>query len=658
VALTACSVPAVTFTPSEQGVTDGGVETDATQRGPALATITVSRAGAATGTVSVQGLPISCGEDCTATVAVGTAVTLVATPDPGGVFGGWSGDGCGGSDATCAITVTADVAIAARFDVAMFTIDLALIGSGTGLVMSNAGLMCPGMCTGTFPYNTAIELTAAPGAASTFTGWSGPCSGTGTCSFTVTAATAVTAGFALNNELIVTRTGNGSGTVSSTPAGILCGPDCTQRYSPGASVTLAATADADSVFTGWSGQGCTGTGTCQLTINQAAMVTATFALRQFVLQVVRAGGGSGTVSSNPAGISCAPDCNEAYDAHTMVTLTASPAANSVFVGWSNGSCSGTGTCTLTMDAAASVTATFALQRFVLTVTTVGGGLVQSSPAGISCGADCSEIFDAGTMVTLTATPASGSTFAGWSGACTGLGACPVQMTSSASVTATFAPRGGLYMINQNTARLERMDPVTLVGTDVGPLGAAFSLGDCAWNPADARLYMVDGTTSPGSLYRVDLATGAASLVGVHGISNMLALAYHPPSNQLYGVATDGANNLYTINPATGAATRIGPTGVQQVEGLAWDSRRNVMVALSAVTGAIYSVNLATAAATQLQPATISNLGLTYDPVLDRFWAGDNSSSIYQFDPNASFARTVVTSFSTGHTCIAFVPTAP
>jgi poly(3-hydroxybutyrate) depolymerase len=67
----------------------------------------------------------------------------------------------------------------------------------------------------------------------------------------------------------------------------------------------------------------------------------------------------------------------------------------------------------------------------------GAGTVTSAPAGISCGATCSASYASGTTVTLTAAAASGSSFAGWSGACTGTGACAVTMTAARSVTATF-----------------------------------------------------------------------------------------------------------------------------------------------------------------------------------------------------------------------------
>ena len=88
----------------------------------------------------------------------------------------------------------------------------------------------------------------------------------------------------------------------------------------------------------------------------------------------------------------------------------------------------------------SITVNFtAVQQNSLNVTKAGtgSGLVSSSPAGISCGADCSEVYTAGTVVTLTAAPDANSTFGGWSGACTGNGACTVTMNESKSVAATF-----------------------------------------------------------------------------------------------------------------------------------------------------------------------------------------------------------------------------
>ena len=156
------------------------------------------------------------------------------------------------------------------------------------------------------------------------------------------------------------------------------------------------------------------------------------------LSVTKTGTGSGTVTSVPAGIDCGANCSAAYYFDTSVTLTAAAATGSTFAGWA-GACTGTGGCTVAMDGAKSVTATFALSSYPFTVILVGdgSGTVGSNPAGIDCGSDCSESFSHGTLVTLTPTPAQGSRFVGWAGACTGTGECVVAIDAAKSVTASF-----------------------------------------------------------------------------------------------------------------------------------------------------------------------------------------------------------------------------
>jgi hypothetical protein len=147
-------------------------------------------------------------------------------------------------------------------------------------------------------------------------------------------------------------------------------------------------------------------------------------------------------------IYCSAACVKNYAAGTVVTLTAYPNNNTTFQGW-GGACSGTSTvCTLTVSSALSVTAGFGTgappppppptqQALSVAQAGTGSGSVASSPAGINCGATCSASFNTGTSVTLSATPASGSTFSGWSGACSGTGACVVALNAAASATATF-----------------------------------------------------------------------------------------------------------------------------------------------------------------------------------------------------------------------------
>ena len=250
----------------------------------------------------------------------------------------------------------------------------------------------------------------------------------------------------VQRTLTAAKAGTGQGTITSSPAGINCGADCSEAYNDGTVVTLTATATAGSTFTGWSGAGCSGTGTCQVTVNSDQTATATFTINppvQRTLTAAKAGTGQGTITSSPAGINCGADCSEAYNDGTVVTLTATATAGSTFTGWSGAGCSGTGTCQVTVNSDQTATATFTINPPVQRTLTAakagtGQGTITSSPAGINCGADCSEAYNDGTVVTLTATATAGSTFTGWSGAgCSGTGTCQVTVNSDQTATATF-----------------------------------------------------------------------------------------------------------------------------------------------------------------------------------------------------------------------------
>jgi len=156
----------------------------------------------------------------------------------------------------------------------------------------------------------------------------------------------------------VRKAGSGTGTVVSTPAGISCGTACAASYAAGTLVTLTATPDAGTLFTGWSGGGCAGTDPCTFASNTSVTVTAGFSPAAYTLTVAKSG--PGTVTSNPSGINCGSDCSEPFWTGEVVTLTAALNNNgSSFIGWSGGGCSGsTPTCVISVNAATSVTAAF------------------------------------------------------------------------------------------------------------------------------------------------------------------------------------------------------------------------------------------------------------------------------------------------------------
>jgi DNA-binding transcriptional regulator YdaS (Cro superfamily) len=204
--------------------------------------------------------------------------------------------------------------------------------------------------------------------------------------------------------------------------------------------------------------------------------------------------------------------------------------------------------------------------FALTVSKAGNGsgTVTSSPAGIDCGATCAFGFTEGTPVTLSAAVATGSVFAGWSGACAGTGSCTVTMDAAKGVTATFQPLTGpprLFNISTR-GRVETGNDVMIGGfiiggptpkkvliTARGPSLSAFGVAGALANPV---LWLYSGQNVIATNDNWGTAPNVAEITAT-GIA---------PSNALESAI------LMTLNP--GAYTAIvrgvgGSTGVGIVE---------------------------------------------------------------------------------------------
>ena len=172
--------------------------------------------------------------------------------------------------------------------------------------------------------------------------------------------------------LQVTKNGAGTGTVTSSPSGISCGTTCSRSFSGGTAVTLTAVPASGSVFAGWSGGGCTGTGSCTVQINNSMTVTAAFNTSAppspapsgtFTLTVTKVqNGGTGNVASSPAGIDCGATCTASFTSGTSITLFASPMTGR-FASWTGGPCAGTTnpSCAFTLGGNTTATASFANQ---------------------------------------------------------------------------------------------------------------------------------------------------------------------------------------------------------------------------------------------------------------------------------------------------------
>ena len=343
---------------------------------PGTSTLSVnntSDSGSDGGNVRGDGINCDTGDSsCDSDVLNGSTITLLEHPDNDFAFDGWGGP-CSGNDTVCVVQVNTDTTVNAAFEKSASTFALTASVTGNGVV-AGGGISCTSSggssCSSDEAANTTVTLTAQPGSGASFNGWGGACSGTSpSCSVTMNAAKSVTAAFsgqgaggpASGFPLGVSVTGDGS----VAGGGIGCGSGqttCTVNQTSGSTVTLTATPDTGATFQGWGGA-CTGTSTtCSVTMNAAKSVTATFSTAPGAegknsLSVTVTG--PGTVAGG--GIQCGvggKTCTANEDDGSDVTLTATPAASGIFLGW-DGACSGQQTtCTVTMDAAKSVSAAF------------------------------------------------------------------------------------------------------------------------------------------------------------------------------------------------------------------------------------------------------------------------------------------------------------
>jgi hypothetical protein len=415
--------------------------------------LTVSKKGGGTGTVTSSPAGIECGGTCKAGFVKESTVTLTGTPGVETLPVVWLGCDSVTAENKCVVKMSIARSVTALFDPPEYPLTVKTKGTGTGTVTSSpAGIECGATCTASFETGSLVTLTGTPGAnTDPAVQWSGCNSvdGEGKCLVTVSAAKSVTATFNLvKRQLTVLEPGTGTGTVTSSPAGISCSGTCQASYAHGTSVTLSGTPGPHSEAVKWAGCDSEPAGKCEVAMSAAREVSATFKLEpQFVEYPVTLrmkGTGQGTVTSSPSGIECPGDCSGNYVFKAHLQLIASPSPGSEFDHWSVTGC-GSSTCSITVRSPRTINAVFvAVGKRTLTVSKAGNGagVVTSKPAAIECGQKCSAEIGAPTKVILRATPAIGSSFSGWSGAgCSGTKNCRVTMNEARNVTATFTRVG-------------------------------------------------------------------------------------------------------------------------------------------------------------------------------------------------------------------------
>jgi hypothetical protein len=191
----------------------------------------------------------------------------------------------------------------------------------------------------------------------------------------------------------------------------------------------------------------------------------------------------------------------------------------------------------------------------VTRTGAGNGTVTSTPSGINCGTTCAASYTSGTAVTLTATPLSGSTFAGWSGACVGTGSCIVTMTAARDVTATFSsvPVTGPVSINAGGA-----------ATGTWSADASFTGGSTYSVTTAIDTSLLSGTLPPQAVLQSErygeftYTLGGLTPGNAHAVTLYFAEVYWTAAGQrTFNVAVNGSTVLtaFDIFAAAGGAAK-------------------------------------------------------------------------------------------------------
>jgi len=464
----------------------------------------------------------------------GDIVGLTANPAAGWSFNHWNGDLIGSVNPTT-ILIDSNKAVTATFTQNTYTLTISTVGSGV-VNLNNSG---------PYYYADVVELTAVPAAGWSFSGWSGALTGSvNPADLTITGNLTVTATFTQNTyTLSVGTLGGGSVNLNNS------GP-----YYYGNIVELTAVPSIGWGFDHWGGDMVGSINPTTILIDGDKTVTATFTQNVYTLTVSTVG--NGNVNLNNTG---------PYHYGDVVELTATPAAGWSFSTWSGSLTGSANPASLTITGDMSVTATFTQDAYSVSVTVLpssAAGTVTPNPAGP---------YHYGDVVQLTATPAAGYSFSGWSSGLTG-NPTSVTITGDTVVTAYFTQieytltvsaspaEGGSVTKNPDLAHFHYNDVVQL--TAISSAGYSFVgwSGGLSGNPASVTItgnmevtayftqneYSLTVTVAPSSA----AGSVSASIPGPYHLNDIVTLT--PTANLGYtfsswsGDGINGAGNTRVV----------------------------------------------------------------------------------------------------------------
>jgi hypothetical protein len=417
-------------------------------------TLAVTASGNGSGRIVTTTKPgLTCISNCSESQQFPLNAAVVLTPQPAAGTGfQWVGGACSGR-ASCRVVMSVNQSVAGQFTLNRHALTVASRPGGNVASLLPDGTFDCGSggsaCTGVFDYGTPVALQATPDEGFVFVRWTGiACAGgatNATCAFPLRANVTATPAFRARTLLTVVKAGTGAGTVSAP--GISCGADCSEAVFDARTVKLTARPAVGSRFLDFAGACVSNTSTCTfLPAGDNQSVTATFELIPYTVTVAdRPNGEVADLNALPDPVTCGAgqtDCTATLDFGTPVVLRAVPIPGTLFVKWTGTVCNGRTNATCEFRVPARDVALAPIYRDVTTLSLnkSGMGTVRSSPAGITCGPTCDAAafdFARGALVRLTATPATGWSFDGFSGDCAGL-ACTVNAsTVTAFVGASF-----------------------------------------------------------------------------------------------------------------------------------------------------------------------------------------------------------------------------
>ncbi|MCB1921618.1 MAG: S8 family serine peptidase [Candidatus Competibacteraceae bacterium] len=315
--------------------------TTAVNPGSNVYTLTVARLGVGSGSVTSDPAGINCGIDCSESYSSGIPVILEAIADSGSSFSSWSGGGCSGSTVNkCTVIMTGSQTVTANFDQDN--------GGGDDAFPLN-GVWPSGWTTPSASDAEWAVNHVDPADEGSYTLRSGVIANNQTSQVEVSGsfqAGAVSFARRVSSEYYYDY-------LRFFIDGVL-----QEQWSgevPWSTASYLLTAGVHTLRWSYEKDGSVSTGSDAAWIDSVSLPPSND--EAYPLTVTVSPSGAGSVTSTPAGIDCGVDCSENYAGGTVVSLQATPLNGSTFVGWS-GACVGTNTCTVTINAAESVTATF------------------------------------------------------------------------------------------------------------------------------------------------------------------------------------------------------------------------------------------------------------------------------------------------------------